>query len=731
MAGLLYPSNDIELAYGISRDPGSVTQANGLGNLAPSSADAAVQLQAAQKSMADTMQAAGAQISRQAADKIPQQPGGQILFDQATNKMFAGGSVFDPGDVNAAFTAAQRLNDPTPPPQGFNGTRLTPEGYRDYLNQLSSNRGFMGNLGIGVQNTVGALVGGTGRVLETTGIAPETGAAIAGFSDKYIEPSQNEQARSALIASRQTGTQNFFDAVVQAIPSLATSVIGGVGGAALAGNIAARAGLAGVTAAAGATTAEIASATAALNRARNIGSLTGVVATTFPGEVKGLYEAAANAKNPDGSAAYDVNDPAVRAQILAAAAGSTAIQSWADHGLAKGMSLVLRKEIDDVASYATRRAAISSQAGMGAFSEAFAEGTAELIQKATFDPEFRSKLNVNDMKMLAPYIIDKYGYDIAMAAGVGAVLGGGVGGITGSFAPVDLNKNAGDKSKKSAAPAAPFLALPAPTTATEPTGPIGPNGQLNGPQALLQIDYQGPRDSSGRPIQYPGGWTAPPPPPRGPAPTLDMSVLNPQPSGQVSTALNLTQGAAPAVTPAGPTLALPAPAPAADTALGAALLRAQQAKAERDSAPTQKERNRLQKILDKSLAQVETQMAQDAQAQADILPQGTLAATGIPQAGPTMVQGQEQLPLFVPGRQGKTEGKQRSDRAEALRNKVRSDVPGLLPAQSPTQIASQREAVARERALAAQGATPAPVTYGPSGQTELFNPYGGPSYNAD
>jgi hypothetical protein len=768
MAGLLYPGSDVELAYGLSRDPGSVAQASGLGNIAPSSADAAVQMQAAQRSMADAFGAAGAQIGRQALEKTPQQPGGQILFDQASNKMFAGGSVFDPGDVNAAFTAAQRLGDPTPPPQGFTGARLTPEGYRDYLNQLASNRGFMGNLGIGAQNTVGALVGGTGRVLETTGLAPETGAAIAGFSDKYIEPSQNEQARSALIASRQTGTQNFFDAVVQAIPSLATSVLGGVGGAALAGNIAARAGLAGVTATAGATTAEVAAAATALNRVRNIGSLTGVVATTFPGEVKGLYEAAANAKNPDGSAAYDVNDPAVRAQILAAAASSTAIQSWADHGLAKGMSMVLRKEIDGVAKYATRTAAVSRQAGMGAFSEAFAEGTAELIQKATFDPEFRSKLNVNDMKMLAPYIIDKYGYDIAMAAGVGAVLGAGTGGITGMFTPIDLNKNAGDKAKAEApvtlAPpdaSTPFLpktvgaqgelfpemlgltgnpAARRPPAELSPIYPPVPTGQLELPFATgvpQRTTQTGPLPPSmppnltGMPLfgsaptqgeLFPGGAQQ-----TAPSRYYEPQQLN-LPLGGQQLELPLAPPApsapsAPTVAPATNIMA----APAADTALGAALLRAQQAKAERDTAPNQRERNRLQKILDKSLAQVETQMAQDAQAQADILPQGTLAATGIPQAGTTMVQGQEQLPLFVPGRQGNTEGKQRSDRAEALRNKVRSDVPGLLPAQSPTQTTSQREAVARERALAAQGAAPAPVTYGPSSQMELFTKKGTPT----
>jgi len=768
MAGLLYPSNDIELAYGAARDPGSVTQANGLGNLAPSSADAAVQLQAAQRSMADAFSAAGAQIGRQAIEKTPQQSGGQILFDQASNKMFAGGSVFDPGDVNAAFTAAQRLGDPTPPPQGFTGTRLTPEGYNDYLNQLASNRGFGGNFMQGVQNTAGALVGGVGRVLETTGIAPDTGKAIAGFSDKYIEPSQNEQARSALIASRQSGTQNFFDAVVQAIPSLATSVIGGVGGAALAGNIATRAGLAGVTAAAGATTAEVASAAAALNRARNIGSLTGVVATTFPGEVKGLYEAAANAKNADGTPAYNVEDPAVRAQILAAAASSTAIQSWADHGLAKGMSMVFRKELEGVASYATRKAAIGRQASMGAFSEAFAEGTAELIQKATFDPEFRSKLNVNDMKMLAPYIIDKYGYDIAMAAGVGAVLGFGTGGVTGMFTPVDLNKNAGDKAKAdTTAPAlappdapAPFLPKSVGTQGElfpELLGITGGTTPRRAPAELSPIYPPAPTGQMELPFdtglpQRPAAPPRPLPPsmppdftglpmfegaprqgelfPGGPQQTAPTKYYEPQqlnlPLGGQQLELPLAPPA-PQVAPAAPAPApmpMPMPMPAANTALGAALLRAQQDKANRDSAPTQRERNRLQKVLDKSLAQVEAQLGQDAQAQADTLPQGTLAAAGIPQAGPAPAVMPEQLPLFVPGRAGKTEGKQRSARAEYLRSKVRPAVPGVLPAQTQSQLASQQDMAARGRGNLAE--VPMTTQSVPSGQMEMFTKKGTP-----
>lgn len=768
MAGLMvYSPSDLETGLAVSRTPEAVTQGMGLSNIVPSSADVALMREASLKRMDEVAKIAYSGVSAPQQDQalLPAQPSPSIyqqaaarypqpaapapqrpapdvaaVYDPTSNKMYAGGMMFDTQDVASAVQASQRIGQPNvAPPTNFSGGKpLSAAEYKQYMDSLGANRGLAGNLGQGFQTAVGSIVGGTGKVLEVTGIAPEAGKAISGFSEKYIEPSQNEQARSALIASRQSGLQNFWDAVVQAVPSLATSLAGGVGGAALAGRGAMTA-LKAATAAGG-TAETIAAATAALNQSRTIGSLSGLVATTFPGEVKSLYENAQNAKNPDGTPAYNLADPSTRAEILAAAAGSTAIQLWADYGLAKGMSAFLNKELRDTATKATTKTITSGantttitsggasawqnagrSAAMGAFSEAFAEGTAELIQKATFDPEFRSKLNVNDMKMLAPYIIDKYGKDIAMAAGVGAVLGGFVGGATNFRATevVDLNKAVGERAQQKPAEAAPTA--PAPLQITQGEAP-------------LQLEFLGLKDAQGNPITSPSGWVNADQwaaAQRETAPTLDMATLYPstQIQGPEGIALNLTQGVPTTeVTPA-----LPAPStPSADTPLGAALLKAQEAKRAQAEAKTKAERNKLQKVINTALAQVEAQLTEDTQAQADVIPQGTLAATGIPEAGPAPAVTPQQLALFAKGERGKTVGKERSARAESLRTKVRGAVaPGLLPMQTAEQFASQQAMAGRERLRATQATAPAPETYGPSGQMNLFNQYGGASVNAD
>ena len=778
MAGLMiYPQSDLEIGMGVARAPESMAQASGLNSLGPTTADVEVMRQAQLAKMSDVAKQAYSGVSAPAAGLAttpppPQEP--TYMYNPQTNQMFANGQVFAADDYQTAVNVARSPDTGAPPPPNFGGQKLSPRGFTQYMEGISANRGIGGNLWQGFQTAVGGLVGGTGKVLETTGIAPETGKAISGFSEKYIEPSQNEQFRSAMIANRQSGVQNFFDAVVQAVPSLATSLAGGVGGAALAGRGAMTA-LKAATAAGG-TAETIAAATAALNQSRTIGSLSGLVATTFPGEVQSLYESAQKAKNPDGTPAYNLADPATRAELLAAAAGSTAIQLWADHGLAKGMSLAFNKELRDVAAKATTKASTSGvsawgnagkSAAMGAFSEAFAEGTAELIQKATFDPEFRSKLNVNDMKMLAPYILDKYGKDIAFAAGVGGFLGGVVGGATNfrSTDAVDLNKAVGERAQAEAKAIAdakhnkllPQLGVrvqgelfPDMLGIKRKDGPeLGPEPQTVAPDMSDQMelplsnlipirtvpplppsmppDFTGLPMFEGAPRQgelFPGGVQQSAPDRYYEPQQLNLPLEGPQLELPLAPPAPIVEA-----TPPAPTMVTPAPSmPSADTPLGAALLKAQEAKRAQAEAKTKAERNKLQKRVDQALAQVEAQLSEDAQAQADIIPQGTLAATGIPEVGPAPAITPQQLALFAKGERGKTVGKERSARAEALRNKVRGEsTQGLLPVQTEEQFASQQAMAGRERLRNAQSAALAPETYGPSGQMELFTQKGTPA----
>jgi hypothetical protein len=415
--GLTYSPSTLELGLQIARGPESLTQASGLGNLGATGADVVgLETQRTIERMQTTPAEMLAQIK---PARAPTEGYSGIAFSPSTNKMFVGGMTFDRGDVGSAVQAQSLLGQapqPAPANVATDWQPVSPQAYNQYIQNLKTPRGFGENVALGARGLAEQTIGGVGDILSTIG-SPR-GAEIAGFAERTFGQTKAEQERSALIQQSNSTLSNIWDAVAQGIPSVGLSLVSGGLGA-----------LGGAAAA-----ARVAGAAANIGRARTIGALTGLAASTYPSEFQNFYEAAKNAKNPDGTPAYNLDDPATRADIAIAAGGTTLLQTFAEGKIASGFSPFFRDAVKNVGEQITRSAIgrAATGAAKGAASEAFAEGATQLAQQAIFDPEFRRQLNASDWKALAPYVIEKYGESALIAAGAGAVLGGAFGAAFGA-----------------------------------------------------------------------------------------------------------------------------------------------------------------------------------------------------------------------------------------------------------------------------------------------------------
>jgi hypothetical protein len=390
--------------------------------------------------------------------------------------------------------------------------------------------------------------------------ATEVGPAIMRAGEAISGQDEFERQRSALIQRNNSTFSNILDAAIQGVPSLVASGIAGLGGAAVGGLVGGPAG-----AAAGGAAA------ATLARARTFGAVGGAFAVSFPQQVSSVYEAAQNARTPEGQPAYNTNDTSTQLTILGAAFGTSLLDAFAPGRAAGGLSTALARAAEEAGQQAVRgmaRArAVGGAAARSSLEEAATEATQTLVERAVFDPEFRRQLNANDWKALAPYIVEKYGEDILISAGAGALLGGGFGGA-GRFIetrPRDILTDAG------APPTAPpGAALPA---------PVGTQGELFVGQDLGVPPYPVSTPTVGGGILYPQAPTGQgelfpgAPPSRAPlAPGVQGDLFTPSapavPPGPVATQLTLpfagAQGelfpGAPVV-PAPPQVAVPPEAP--------------------------------------------------------------------------------------------------------------------------------------------------------------------------
>ena len=378
-------------------------------------------------------------------------------FNQATNEMFAGDRAFAATDVRSALETAQAPT--TTAPQGEGWVPLPESSYRNYLSSLSERRGVGELLGLGARQVGEGVIGGAGALAEMAG-STRVGPALRGFAEEMFGQTEDEQLRSALIAQNSTLMERIIDGAWQAVPTVVSSLTG----AGLAGL--------GVRAAGGGALAIQAGATA------------GGTAVNFPIHVNSFYEAAV--RN-----GFDPNDPEVKTEILGGAITNTALDMFGINAVAgKVLSRAARQAAEEAGKQAARGALRNALTGgiRTGFSEAVTEASQTFLESVLFDPTVRGSLTASDWTALGPYIAQTYGDDILVAAGAGAILGGGVG-AAGNFratgqlptdVPTDLNAAATKQAAEKEAPAAPT-----------PTQGLGPTvSSLSPEEAALAANWE-------------------------------------------------------------------------------------------------------------------------------------------------------------------------------------------------------------------------------------------------
>lgn len=408
MAGLnTYPYSNLEVGMAIAREPRSATQAMGLGGLAPTTADIAGLREQSLSSMYQMGQEAIAELRQ------PPAPQNAIAYSPSTQKYWVNNALVDATSPMELAQSGSLFNQPARPAPAEIAADWQPtskEAIAQRVANLRQPRGVLANIGLGLTSDLPeTTIGGLGRTLELAG-ATELGPAIAGVAERAFGQSKAEQERDALIRQSNSIWSNLTDAIARGAPSTIPAVLAGIGGFAVGGPVGA--GLA-------------------------------AAATIFPQELKGFYDSAV--KN-----GYNVNDPAVQADMLKSATGTTVLQSLMPAMAGKGFSQFFRNAAQQAGEQAaatalTRTARVGAVAGEAAkegLTEGVAEAVSQLAQSAVFDPEFRRQLNASDIKALAPYVVEKYGEDALLAFGAGAFLGAGFGGAAKYIEtrPVDLTQ---------------------------------------------------------------------------------------------------------------------------------------------------------------------------------------------------------------------------------------------------------------------------------------------------
>jgi hypothetical protein len=455
MSGYLYSEEDITRGLALTGAPLSTTQATGLGGLAPSSADWAA---FREQTLARTGASAGA-----AGLRAPSAQQAPAYYNPTTNQMFAGDQTFDIRDVNTALQVNQRGLTPGAAPQGAGWEPISQQDFSGYLAGLAERRGTGELLARGARAAVGNLVTGVGRGAEMLG-ATNVGPTIAGFGEAITGQDEFDRQRSALIARNSSTGARIFDAAIESLPIVLPTVLGGGAGALAAGTGARALGL-------GATASRL-TATG--------GSIGGATTVSFPYHLASIYEQAQRARTPDGQKAYDETSPEVQREIFYGAAFNSFLDALAPGVAAARLSSAMRRgarEATDqaLAGWARTRAVAGSTVG-SAVSESLTEATQTLVERALFDPEFRRQLNASDWQSLAPYIVSKYGEDMLIAAGAGALLGAGFG-AAGRFAetrPRDVLQGTGTQQEQAQAQAqAQVPGTPAAVAAAAAAAPAG------------------------------------------------------------------------------------------------------------------------------------------------------------------------------------------------------------------------------------------------------------------
>jgi hypothetical protein len=414
--------------------------------------------------------------------------------------MFAGDRAFDATDVRSALETMEAPN--TQQPEGAGWVPLPASSYNSYLSSLSERRGTGELLGRGLKNIAYGLGTLPGTAATLAGFE-ETGAALRAPVEAALGDSENEQLRSALIAENSSLWEQIVDGSIESIPLLLTSIAGGAGAASLAS----RAGM----------------ATQGVTRAATAGA----AGANFPIHLAGMYDAAVRNQQ-------DLSDPLVKVGVLGGALANSYLDTFGIES--RLLSPIVKAAAENAAKGVVRRRLTSGVAT--GFAEAGTEVTQTFLESVLFDPEVHDNLSPQDWKVLAPYIADRYGEQMLVAAGAGALLGGGVGVVLpqGAFAPgakppvptdkpLDLNTTATEQAaEKEEAPelygqTSPLrLQIPyVPGAQTVGAMPVAPTGaeQVADPNRPLTLQQVGlmrgatgglrPEDRAAGNITVPGG----------------------------------------------------------------------------------------------------------------------------------------------------------------------------------------------------------------------------------
>jgi hypothetical protein len=314
--------------------------------------------------------------------------------------MFAGDRAFKADDIRGALEAAQMPANTTRP-EGQGWVALPETAFAQYLASFSERRGTGELLGRGLKNIAYGLGTLPGTAATLAGFE-ETGAALRAPVEAALGDSENDQLRSALIAENSSLWEQIVDGSIESIPLLVGSLAGGMGAASLAS----RAGMAAGSVARAGTA--------------------GAAGVNFPIHLAGMYDAAVRNQQ-------DLSDPLVKVGVLGGALANSYLDTFGIES--RLLSPVVKAAAENAAKGAVRRRLTSGVAT--GFAEAGTEVAQTFLESVLFDPMVHDNLSPQDWKVLAPYIADRYGEQMLVAAGAGALLGGGVGVALpqGAFAP--------------------------------------------------------------------------------------------------------------------------------------------------------------------------------------------------------------------------------------------------------------------------------------------------------
>ena len=256
----------------------------------------------------------------------------------------------------------------------------------------------------GSRDMAGMAVRGAGTAAERLGREGAMDAAEQ-FAEERFGLTPEEQEARALRAEDQSLPAEIGDAAVGTVGLTGAMLTGGVVGGWLGGVAGSALGPFG--AAAGATAGRAAG--------QRFGGFVGTMIPAMPTMIGSALERAKEH-------GHDVSDPEVQNKVIATGAGRAVLEAF-------GIERLGSKLLGPAADAAQRSLARAAARGGTQYAaiEAAAEAAGEILEIAVFDPEVREQLTEGEYAQLTNYMQERYGRDLVVGMGAGALVGGGIG----------------------------------------------------------------------------------------------------------------------------------------------------------------------------------------------------------------------------------------------------------------------------------------------------------------